>query len=190
MPWVPFHSKFHALARLDFRVGVHFIISNNNLQHIAQLGPIQVSNLTSFRFDNLGSNCKLPRKTPSHAPSSFPFHFQPPTCLDRRVRVQLEISYQEPNHIVQLGSNSKISQETSMDRHEYIPSYHSIKIFIMCTQPHSCFKLYPTTSYSTHPSNHLYQSPTITPYNHPTPWFFFVLDINHQVVQSLKFNVT
>ena len=47
------------------------------------------------------------------------------------------------------------------------------QISIMCTQPHSCFKLYPITSPSTHPSNypsnHPYQSPTITPSTCPIP---------------------
>ena len=50
--------------------------------------------------------------------TTVPFRtiFQPPARLYFRVGLCLENSNQKPNHIFQLGSNSKISQETSMDR--------------------------------------------------------------------------
>ena len=42
------------------------------------------------------------------------------------------------------------------------------QISIMCTQTHSCFKLYPITSPSTHPSNPPYKSPIIITSTRPT----------------------
>ena len=51
--------------------------------------------------------------------------FQPLARLDRRVRFHQEISNQSPNHIAHLGSNSKISLETSMARPEHVTNYRS-----------------------------------------------------------------
>ena len=78
---------------------------------------------------------------------------QPLACPDRRAGVRLEISNQKPHDITQLGSISKISQETSISRPEHIPSYRPSKL-PSCSPSHTPFQ----NSISTHPF----------PYNQPT----------------------
>ena len=94
---------------------------------------------------------------------------QPLACPDRRAGVRLEISNQKPHDITQLGSISKISQETSISRPEHIPSYRPSKL-PSCSPSHTPFsKLYINTSLSIQPTYHPYQSLIITPSNRPTP---------------------
>ena len=59
-----------------------------------------------------------------------PFHSicQPQAHIYWRSGVRLEISNQKSHYIYQLGSISKISQETSMSCSEHIPSYCAIKL--------------------------------------------------------------
>ena len=102
----------------------------------------------------------------SHLMPRVHFHsiFQPPSRLDRRVGARLEISNQEPNHIAKLGSNSKISQKTSMAHPEHIPRYRSSK-FLSCAPSHT------PVSNSTpshplphnHPTTHINHPPSILP---------------------------
>ena len=141
MPWVPFHSKLRALDRLDYRFGVHFRISNNNPEHIAELGPIQVSNHISSHFAELGSDWKFPRKPPSQALSSFPFRF-PTTGLSRSLSWGPSRNFQPgtPPHLpawIQLKKIPGNLHGLSWAHTKLRPK----QISIICTQPHFCFKL-------------------------------------------------
>ena len=100
------------------------------------------------------------RRNP-HLMPRVPFHyiFQPLARLDRQVGVRLEISNQKPYHILQIGSSSEISQETSMARSEHIPSYRPSK-FPSCALSHTPV----SNSIPSHPLPHTHP---ITPINHP-----------------------
>ena len=110
-----------------------------------------------------------------------PFHsiFQPPACLDRRVWVRQEISNHESHHIARLGSNSKISQETSMACPEHITSYCPSK-FPLCAPSHTPV----SNSIPSHPLPHAHP---ITRINHPPsllPLAPPLLHITHGLYQA------
>ena len=110
-----------------------------------------------------------------------PFHsiFQPPARLDCQVGVRLKISNQEPNHIAQLGSNSKHSQETSMARPEHIHSYCSSK-FPSCAPSHTpvsnSIPSHPLPH--THPTTHINHPPSLLPFAPP------LLHLTHGLYQA------
>ena len=98
------------------------------------------------------------------------FHsfFQPPARLDLRVGDRLEISNQEPNRIAKLGSNSKISQKTSMAHPEHIPRYRSSK-FLSCAPSHTPVSN-STPSHPlppTHPTTRINHPPSLLPLTPP-----------------------
>ena len=157
MPRVPFHTIFQPLSRLDRRVEVHSEISNRNSEHITKLWSICVFQPHILPLHRAQFRLKIYEDTPPLMPQ-VPFHsiFQPPSCLDRQVRVRLEISNQKPNYIAHPGSSSEISQETSMAHSEHIPSYHTSKIpsFSPSHTPFSnCIPSHPLPH--THPTTHI-----------------------------------
>ena len=98
------------------------------------------------------------------------FHsiFQPPVRIDCRFGVRQEISNQKPNHIAQLGSNSKNSQITSMARPEHIHSYHQRK-YPSCAPSHTPFSNFiPSHPLPhTHPTTHINHPPSLLPLAQP-----------------------
>ena len=110
---------------------------------------------------------------------TFHYIIQTPARLDRRVGVRLEISNQKPNHIAQLGSNSKNSQVTSMARPEHIPSYHPSKI-PSCAPSHTPIsKSLPSHPLPhTHLTTHLNHPPSLLPLAPP------LLHLTHGLYQA------
>ena len=121
-----------------------------------------------------------------------PFHSirQPPARSDRLSGIRLEISNQNPHYIAQLGSISKIFQETSMSCPKHIPSQHPSKLPSCSPSQTPLKKLYPNTPPSTHPTYHPYKYPTITPYTHPTPTPSHTWDIPGRFGQTHRSHCT
>ena len=85
--------------------------------------------------------------------------FQPTARIDRQFGIRLEISNQKTYHIAKLGSNSEISQETSMTRSEQICSYRPRKL-PSCAPSHTPV----SKSIPSQPLPHIHPN---TPMNHP-----------------------
>ena len=89
--------------------------------------PIPNKHPSTFPSSGLTENSQVnPHPIPRDPSHSI---IRPPARLDLQVGVHQEISNQAPNHIAQLRSNSKTSQETSMARTEHITNYRSSLIF-------------------------------------------------------------
>ena len=114
---------------------------------------------------------KVPEETPISCPELLSVSFHSPNTGPSRSssqgpsrNFQLETTPRRPAQI-QLR-NYPGNLHGPFRAHTQLPPK---QISIVCTQPHSCFKLYPITSLSTHPSYYLYQSPTITLSTPPDP---------------------
>ena len=122
------------------------------------------SNHTYLHFTELGTKWKFPRKPQSHALSSCTFHFSttgPSISLSQGPSGNFN---QEPHHIAQMGSTSKISQGTSMARPKHIPSYGPSK-FTPCAPSHTPVSHYIPSHIlpHTHPTTHINHLPSLLP---------------------------
>ena len=151
----------HHLARF------HSKNPNRHPEHITELGSIQIFEPYILPLHLAQVRQKISKETPSHAPSSFSFHF--PTTDPPRLPSRIPLGNFEPE--TPLHRPGRI-QLRNFPGNLYIPSRAHTpaspkQIANMVTQPHSCFKVYTITPPSTHPSYHPYQYLTITPSTHP-----------------------
>ena len=105
---------------------------------------------------------------------------QPPSRPDRRSGVRLAISNQKPHYIAQLGSISKISQETCMSRPERIPSYRP-SIIPSCSPSHTPFQ----KPIPTHPLPHTQLTTRINLPPSLLPLAPSLLHLTHGLYQAL-----
>ena len=160
---------------LKVRMATH--LRKTSLHQLEQLGTILKQGWS--HPENPARPPPIPNKHPSTFPSSgltensqrnphpiprYPAHsiFQPPACLDPQVGVHQKISNQGPNHIAQLISNSKTSQETSILYPDIQPITFSNHQPVYIANSGSIRKFptrHPTTSPSLDPTQKLPRKP-------------------------------